>query len=663
MPDDRPSRDLVAALRRGRRRPRAGPGRARAARRRTSALTIVSDARYDVDPRQRSRSTSRSSSPRSTTSRTRRPASTTSIGRTSPSRPGTTNFKIARSDRQPDGPRRLRRRRDHTLLRIDFGKRLPAGSSRDVHPDLRHPRSRAARRPGRPGSARASSRSGRGPSRASRRRAAASTVVFPPGYTIEVESDRPRRADDRRRRAHDLHDRPARRAADVLRLLRRRPAERATRSRPRPSPSTAGRSTSRSVPGPTIRPGPSGSAASLDARPAGPVGGDRPAVGRRSGRSSSPRPSASSTAGFSGPLRPGGRPDRDRLLRRLVRRRSTRRPTPGSTAACSPTAGRTRASRRGTPSRRRPAIERSRVTGEPLTPELAAAKIPLNAWGAVGTNDAAAEDYGYAASAELARLIAERAGPSGLAASGRRPSDGAAPTSRLQSTRRRRRCHGRGSPMTTFADSRGRRAERPGRRTGAASSTCSRTGPGKNSTTCGERGSSGPSEAGLLAERAAAAAPVRRGRDPRAGEWRAAADRPRRRCGPGSSSRRRSSSTPRTARSTIATPSRRAAADAGLRAPRTLETTFEGDCGIRRRGRRGRRRAGDDRRLRRGARRAPGGSRARRAGRAVVDHAGARSRSSRPTRSPRATCGGRSRRASPPVRPGTAPTTSAATGS
>ncbi len=55
------------------------------------------------------------------------------------------------------------------------------------------------------------------------------------------------------------------------------------------------------------------------------------------------------------------------------------------------------------------------VTGEPLTPELAAAKLPLNAWAAVGSNEAAAEDYGYAASAELARLIAERAGTVGLA--------------------------------------------------------------------------------------------------------------------------------------------------------------------------------------------------------------------------------------------------------
>ena len=52
---------------------------------------------------------------------------------------------------------------------------------------------------------------------------------------------------------------------------------------------------------------------------------------------------------------------------------------------------------------------------EPMTPELEAARVPLNAWRPVGQNDATTEAYGYAASAELARLIAERAGPSGLA--------------------------------------------------------------------------------------------------------------------------------------------------------------------------------------------------------------------------------------------------------
>jgi hypothetical protein len=55
-----------------------------------------------------------------------------------------------------------------------------------------------------------------------------------------------------------------------------------------------------------------------------------------------------------------------------------------------------------------------KVTAPPLTPELTAARMPLNAWGPAGTDATAGEDYGYAASAELARLIAERAGPTGL---------------------------------------------------------------------------------------------------------------------------------------------------------------------------------------------------------------------------------------------------------
>jgi hypothetical protein len=56
-----------------------------------------------------------------------------------------------------------------------------------------------------------------------------------------------------------------------------------------------------------------------------------------------------------------------------------------------------------------------KVAAAPLTPALAEGKIALNAWGPVGSNEAVEEDYGYAASAELARLVAERAGPSGLA--------------------------------------------------------------------------------------------------------------------------------------------------------------------------------------------------------------------------------------------------------
>ena len=55
-------------------------------------------------------------------------------------------------------------------------------------------------------------------------------------------------------------------------------------------------------------------------------------------------------------------------------------------------------------------------TGTTLTPELRRSAIPLNAWGPVGKETDAVEDYGYAATLELAKAIAERAGPDGLRA-------------------------------------------------------------------------------------------------------------------------------------------------------------------------------------------------------------------------------------------------------
>ncbi|MEO5884871.1 MAG: hypothetical protein ABIQ58_05080 [Candidatus Limnocylindrales bacterium] len=55
-----------------------------------------------------------------------------------------------------------------------------------------------------------------------------------------------------------------------------------------------------------------------------------------------------------------------------------------------------------------------KVRPDVLTDELQAARIPLNGWGPVGTEDVAQEDYAYAASLGVARLIAERAGDDGL---------------------------------------------------------------------------------------------------------------------------------------------------------------------------------------------------------------------------------------------------------
>ena len=56
------------------------------------------------------------------------------------------------------------------------------------------------------------------------------------------------------------------------------------------------------------------------------------------------------------------------------------------------------------------------ATGDALTPTLQAARIPLNAWGTLGSGSSATQNYAYAASLTLARAIADRAGPAGLKA-------------------------------------------------------------------------------------------------------------------------------------------------------------------------------------------------------------------------------------------------------
>ena len=62
------------------------------------------------------------------------------------------------------------------------------------------------------------------------------------------------------------------------------------------------------------------------------------------------------------------------------------------------------------------AIGEKGVTAERLTPELEAARVPLNAWAPPGAGDATADAAGYAASLELATLLAQRAGVDGLTA-------------------------------------------------------------------------------------------------------------------------------------------------------------------------------------------------------------------------------------------------------
>ena len=57
-----------------------------------------------------------------------------------------------------------------------------------------------------------------------------------------------------------------------------------------------------------------------------------------------------------------------------------------------------------------------RAGADAITPALEAARIPLNAWGAVGAVDKASEDYAYAAALAFARAVAKRAGPDSLRA-------------------------------------------------------------------------------------------------------------------------------------------------------------------------------------------------------------------------------------------------------
>jgi hypothetical protein len=55
-----------------------------------------------------------------------------------------------------------------------------------------------------------------------------------------------------------------------------------------------------------------------------------------------------------------------------------------------------------------------KAKGDELTDELRKVKIPLNAWGPIGREERTTEDYAYAATLEVARQIAERAGEEGL---------------------------------------------------------------------------------------------------------------------------------------------------------------------------------------------------------------------------------------------------------
>ena len=146
-----------------------------------------------------------------------------------------------------------------------------------------------------------------------------------------------------------------------------------------------------------------------------------------------------------------------------------------------------------------------KATGDKMTAKLQKAKIPLNAWGAVGREPTATEDYAYAATLALARAIAERAGADGLRAvwadaaariGAYQPPDATAGGTGTGSAGGGTGAGGTAATATTGAADAAaaattppRRSSSRARRTGAGCSTCSRRGPARATTTCGGRGS------------------------------------------------------------------------------------------------------------------------------------------------------------------------------
>ena len=400
-------------------------------------------------------------------------------------------------------------------------------------------------------------RSGRGASAATGRPAAGHRRL-PGRATRRRHARRARHADDRRRRQRDVYA-TGRLAepADVLRLLRRRSARARYTETTLTSPDRRpGRSRSRSGPGPTTRPGPSGSAASSSAAcPALAEAIGLPWTADAAARSWPRRSAGTRPASPAATTRPRGRieiayyadqfVDPPRGGPRLVRRRPPRRSL-GERGLRLVVRARRREGDRREEGRRRRADAGARE----------AARVPLNAWDPLAhrRRRSSRTPSTRRRAAARRRSIAERAGPDGLAS-------GLAGDPRRRSRRTSRPASARPTapPRTASAASRcparTSRRSRPARRppTGAASSTCSRTGPARATTTCGGRGSSGRRR-GRPARRArGGAAPVRRGRRPRPATWRLPRDRPRRDAvvavRPGDAAARR----PRAARSTIAT--------------------------------------------------------------------------------------------------------------
>ena len=360
------------------------------------------------------------------------------------------------------------------------------------------------------------------------------TVVFPPGYTIELArtliGEPTTDADGR-----TTYKRPARGAAEFFAyFVADRPSAFAEATR---TVAVDGRDLDVS-----IRAWPDdpawaerGPAVLLDKRHAGAVRVDRAAVGRRPavrrGRGREPSPAR----GYAGRYDPATAP-----IEIAYYAESVRHPPRGGPClvrrqpAGGPLGERglrdswyaiDAAVKHRREGRRRPG----------LTPEQRPRRSRSMRGGRSGRDDGREEDYGYAASAELARLIAERAGPTGLASVWQAARDG---TGAYQPA-------GLEPIAGTMPGSAGRpeRGDRLRRRrdrswarhhrTGEACSTCSRTGPARSTTTCGERGSSATRRppCSTCGPRPAAST-TRSSRGPASGSCRRSSGR---RCAPGSS--------------------------------------------------------------------------------------------------------------------------------
>ena len=383
----------------------------------------------------------------------------------------------------------------------------------------------------------------------------------------------------------DLPDRPARQAARRSSPTSS-PTGRAPTRTERSSATVGGRAgrAHASGPGPTTRPGASGSAASSSA--ALPVLGerDRPALAARGRRSSSRRRSAARPAATPGcSTRRGGSVEvayyaddfvvLHEAAHTLVQRRR-----------CWPIAGRTRRSPRTT--RLEAAADlKVKATGDELTAELGRRR---------------SRSTPGARSGARPRRPRTTPTPRPSRSPGRSPSGPG--TDGLQAVWRRRRQGRRvpaagghraataGTSGTAVTDAAEPNAS-SARPTGAACSTCSRSGPARRTTTCGGRGSPGPRTC-----RCSTSAPMRATHYDavvdEAGGWRCRA-RSATRCAPGSSTTAGGLLDEAAAvleqRDAIA----RAAADAGLTPPDNLRAAFEGNDGLRRctcRGRPGARR-------------------------------------------------------------------------